>query len=328
LKKLFFALFILFLPLFTACESEEIYHISRTRASELIEVTHRSGTTLVPVNPQRIAVFDMAILESLDLMGLSDLVVGIPQNSIPYLLRDFNFENVADFGTLHEPNLEFMAGFELDLIIISGRARPFFDELSSLAPVIDLGLNNADIRGSFIQNQTYLGKIFNLESQWQDELDVILSLFDEATYLSSQLENQEALIILHNESNLQAFGPGGRFGAIHDVFGVPAIDAEVGLNEEGVSVNHGMTVSNEYVYGVNPAIIFVIDRNYILDGRNPDDHFVDITNDIINLTDAGINGHIFNLNPEVWYIAPGGLQSMTRQVGGVIEALQIVLEEQ
>ncbi|MCL1990037.1 MAG: ABC transporter substrate-binding protein [Defluviitaleaceae bacterium] len=308
--------------------------VSSTEASteaggevEEVLVTHRSGETWVPVNPQNIAVFDMAILDSIDLMGFSDRVVGLPQNAIPYLVSDFREAGLADFGTLHEPNIEYMAGYELDLIIISGRARPFFDELSQLAPTIDLGLNNADIRGSFIENQTYLGQIFQAEAAWQAEIDAIRALFDEAEDLSSQLEDQNALIIMHNEGNLQAFGPGGRFGVIHDVFGVPYVDAEVGLNEEGESVNHGMTVDNEYVYGVNPSMIFVIDRNYVLDGGDPETHEVDITNDIINLTDAGANGHIFNLNPEAWYIAPGGLQSMRLQVSGVIAGLREVLNQ-
>ena len=291
-----------------------------------ITVTHRSGETEVPVNPQHIAVFDMAVLESIDLMGFGDRVVGMPQNAIVYLANNFRDADVADFGTLHEPNIEYMAGYELDLIIISGRARPYFEELSELAPVIDLGLDNTDIRGSFVSNQTYLGQIFQAEEAWQAEIDEILSLFDEAATLSGQLDGEEALIIMHNEGDLQAFGPGGRFGMIHDVFGVPFVDAEVGINEEGESVNHGMTVDNEYIYGVNPAMIFVIDRNYVLDGQNPEGHEIDITNDIINLTDAGQNGHIFSLNPEVWYIAPGGLQGMRSQVSGVIAGLRAVLE--
>ena len=294
---------------------------------ETITVTHRSGVTEVPMNPQNVAVFDMALLESIAYMGFSDRVVGIPQNSIVYLAREFRDADLPDFGTLHEPNLEVMAGFELDLIIISGRARPFFDELSQLAPVIDLGLDNSDILGTFVANQTYLGQIFGAEDAWQSALDELLDLFEEANHLSEQLSEQEALIIMHNEGDLQAFGPGGRFGVIHDVFGVPYIDAEVGINDAGESVNHGMTVNNEYIYSVNPAMIFVIDRNYILDGRNPEDHTVDITNEIINLTDAAINGHIFNLNPEVWYIAPGGLQGMRAQVMGVINGLRTVLGE-
>ncbi|MCL1949516.1 MAG: ABC transporter substrate-binding protein [Turicibacter sp.] len=307
-----------------ADNTEEVALAEET-SNGYITVTHRSGETEVPLNPQNIAVFDMAILDSLDLLGLGDRVVGLPQNAVPYLISQFGEGNHADFGTLHNPNIEEMAGHDLDLIIISGRARGYFDQLSELAPTIDLGLVNSDIRGSFVQNQTYLGKIFGVEEESQAHIDEILALFDEAAELSAQLEDQEALIIMHNDGNLQAFGPGGRFGVIHDVFGVPYVDAYVGINEEGQSVNHGMVVDNEYVYSENPAIIFVIDRNYLLMGQDPENHEVDITNDIINMTTAGQNGHIFNLNPEAWYIAPGGLQSMRRQVSGVIRALETVI---
>lgn len=299
--------------------------IPASDSENTLVVTHRSGTTVVPVNPQNVAVFDMAILDSLDLMGLSDRVVGLPQNSIPYLVSHFGQGDFSDFGTLHEPNLEYMAGYELDLIIISGRARPFFDELSQLAPVVDLGLDNNDVRGSFLANQRYLGQIFDMSEAWEEEIASILALFDEANELSNQLEGKESLIIMHNEGNLQAFGPGGRFGVIHDVFGVPYVDAEVGINEEGESVNHGMTVNNEYIYAANPDLIFVIDRNYVVAGQNPEYHHIDITNDIINLTTAGQNEHIFVLNTEAWYLAPGGLQSMRQQVSNVIRGLQTVL---
>ena len=333
-KNLIFLMAMGALLFLVACDDDHNEVAAATRETELgteitedagyITVTHRSGTTVVPINPQNVAVFDMAMLDSIDLMGFGDRVVGLPQNSIPYLVRHFGNGDFADFGTLHEPNLEYMAGYELDLIIISGRARPFFDELSQLAPVIDLGLDNSDIRGSFMANQTYLSQIFQAETAWQERLAEIEDLFDQATELSSQLVEQEALIIMHNEGNLQAFGPGGRFGMIHDVLGVPYVDAEVGINEEGESVNHGMTVDNEYVYRVNPAMIFVIDRNYVLAGQDPEDHVIDITNEIINLTTAGENGHIFTLNTEAWYIAPGGLQSMYRQVAGVVAGLSDV----
>lgn len=293
--------------------------------AETVLIAHRSGETEVPVNPQRIAVFDMAILDSLAALGLGDRVVGIPQNAIPYLVREFRDADLADFGTLHSPNIEYMAGYELDLIIISGRARPYFDELSDLAPTIDLALVNADVRTSFVENQTALGQIFQVEDQAEAKIAEVLALFDEANELSSQLEDQHALIIMYNEGNFQAFGPGGRFGVIHDGFGVPYVDAEVGFNEEGTQPNHGMVVSNEYIYDANPDIIFVIDRNYVLDGSNPANHVSGFGNEIVDATTAGQNGNIFDFNPEVWYIAPGGLQSLRGQVMDVINALQNVL---
>jgi len=296
-----------------------------TPSSETVVIGHRSGETEVPVNPQNVAVFDMAILESLIELGLQDRVVGIPQNSIVYLAREFRGADVANFGTLHEPNVEYMAGYDLDLIIISGRARPFFDELSELAPVVDLGLVNSDVETTFVSNQRALGQIFGVESELEDELNEVLGLFAEVQELSAQLGDRTALIIMYNEGNYQAFGPGGRFGVIHDLFGVPAVDAEVGFNDEGTQPNHGMIVTNEYIYDVNPDIIFVIDRNYVLDGANPENHVSGFGNEIVALTTAGQHGHIFDLNPEVWYIAPGGLQGMRLQVQGIIDALQEVL---
>lgn len=292
---------------------------------EVVVIDHRSGDTEVAVDPQRVAVFDMAILESMIALGLEDRVVGIPQNAIVYLAKDFRDADVANFGTLHNPNVEYMAGYELDLIIISGRARPYFEELSELAPTVDLGLVNSDVETTFVSNMRALGEIFQIEEEVEAQLNEVLALFAEVQELSAQLEDKEALVIMYNEGNFQAFGPGGRFGVIHDLFGVPYVDGEVGFNDEGAQPNHGMIVTNEYIYEVNPDIIFVIDRNYVLDGANPEYHVSGFGNEIVNLTTAGQNGHIFDLNPEVWYIAPGGLQGMRAQVSGIINALREVL---
>src|SRR5699024_12224481 len=74
----------------------------------------------------------------------------------------------------------------------------------------------------------------------------ILNLHSFPTRRSSDLEladesDQNGLIIMANDTDISAFGPGSRFGLVHDVFGVTPVD-------EGIeSSTHGKNESFEYV---------------------------------------------------------------------------------
>ena len=277
-------------------------------------VNHRSGQTYVPINPQRVIVFDMGALDTLQYLGLSDRVVGLPKNTVPPHLHDFLDDTFANVGTLHEPNFEELVRHEFDLIIISGRARPSFDELSQLAPVIDLGLQVGDQMATFVENTTYLGRIFQMEDQVADLLERIDNEVQAINDLANQLE-MSALIVLYNSGAISAFGPSGRFALIHDYLGVPTADPAIEV------INHGMAISYEYIVDTNPDILFVINRNYAMDEDTINlADFED--NELIQLTSAYGNGNIHYLNSWVWYVAPGGASGKQEQMAGVRHALE------
>src|SRR5699024_11892107 len=84
--------------------------------------------------------------------------------------------------------------------------------------------------------------------------EVIDSKVDEINELADE-SDQNGLIIMANDTDISAFGPGSRFGLVHDVFGVTSVD-------EGIeSSTHGKNVSFEYVAEQDPDLLYVIDRN-------------------------------------------------------------------
>lgn len=286
-----------------------------------ITVSHISGETSVPLNPQRVVVFDMGILDTLDALGLSEQIIGLPQGShaIPSHLQHFNAPTRFNAGSLAQPNLELIVAQDPDLIIISGRARPMFDELSQIAPTLDLGLVNEDLFGSFIHNSTVLGQIFGLESEVAEHLSDIEAQVSEITALTQDMEYR-ALVILFNEGSLRAFGPGGRFGLIHETLGVPAVDNNIEVS------THGYIISNEYIVATNPDIIFVIDRNsVVLSGGAPNAH-QDIENELVQLTRAYTSGNVFYLDSSLWYVAVGGLQGTRIQISEIHDAILSALK--
>ena len=283
-------------------------------SSDYVLVNHRSGQTYVPVNPQRVIVFDMGALDTIQYLGLSDRVVGLPKNTVPPHLVSFLDDSFADVGTLHEPNFEELVRLEFDLIIISGRARPSFDELSQLAPVIDLGLQVGNQMGTFIENTTYLGQIFQKEGEVADLLARVDTEMAEINALANELD-MAALIVLYNSGAISAFGPSGRFALVHDYLGVPTADPAIEV------INHGMAISYEYIVDTNPDILFVINRNYAMDEESINlADFED--NELIQITSAYENGNIHYLNSWVWYVAPGGATGKQEQMAGVRQALE------
>jgi len=278
-----------------------------------VVVTHMSGETVVPVNPTRVVVFDMGILDTMEALGLGEYVIGLPMNVVPRSLARFGQSPFVNMGTLHEPNLETIVEHDPDLIIISGRARPRFEVLSTIAPTIDLSVNNDDIMGSFRANNTYLGKIFGREAEVAELLANIDAQIAEVSQAARDLD-YGALIILHNQGSLRAFGPGSRFGLIHDVLGVPPVDPAIPV------AGHGHVISNEYIVANNPDIMFVLDRNYIVDRVAAPRH--DIENELVRLTNAFANDNIFYLNTELWYLTVGGVQGKSAKIAEINNAIR------
>ncbi|UZN00854.1 ABC transporter substrate-binding protein [Lysinibacillus sp. MHQ-1] len=125
---------------------------------------------------------------------------------------------------------------------------------------------------------------------------------------------EKALIVLGSEGALSAYGSGSRFGVIHDVFGVKAADENVKVG------THGDNVSFEYVRDTNPDILFVVDRDAVVNENGESGTKGAIENEIVSATNAVKNGKVFYLDPEVWYLSGGGLQSETLKVEDVLKA--------
>ncbi|MFQ7431664.1 MAG: hypothetical protein ACLRNI_10205 [Sutterella wadsworthensis] len=82
-------------------------------ASDLVEVqslnaANKPITVAVPKNPQRVAVADFSVLDTLDHWGLGERIVALPQTTaLPYLPQYFKkSKKVTNLGTLKEIDLE------------------------------------------------------------------------------------------------------------------------------------------------------------------------------------------------------------------------------
>lgn len=270
------------------------------------EVEHQLGKTVVTKNPETIVVFDFGILDSLDRLGVE--VTGVPQANIPPYLKQYNDAKYTNVGSLKEPDFETIYGLQPDLIIISGRQSEAYDELSSIGPTVFMGVDNADYMGSFTENMKLLGKIFDKESVIEEELASINAGIEQLKEQASA-ENKTSLIILTTGGKITAYGPGSRFGILHDVFGLPAVDDNIDVS------THGMSISFEYIVDKDPDYLFVIDRDSVVstaEGEGAAEQVID--NELMKKTKAYQEGNIIYLDPNYWYLSGGGLISVSEMV--------------
>lgn len=238
----------------SSAESSEGEEAEGEETNETVTVSHELGETEVPKNPENVVVFDYGILDTLDTLGIE--VAGVAKGSIPSYLEKYESETYANIGSLKEPDFDKIAEIDPDVIIISGRQASVADQLEEIAPTIHLGVDTTRYMDSFKENMVTVGEIFGKEAEIEEELasieESIASVNDKAA------ENEEdALIILANDDKISAYGPSSRFGLIHDVLGVPAVD-------EGIeSSTHGMNVSPEYVMEEDADLLYV-DRKSVV----------------------------------------------------------------
>src|SRR5690625_4760776 len=187
-----------------------------------------------------------------------------------------------------------------------------YEQLQEIAETVFIGVDTENYMDSFTENVTTIGEMFGKESEVEDALaeidDTIASVNEKA-----EEADKNALIILANDDKISAYGPSSRFGIIHDVFGVPAVD-------EGIEVStHGSNVSFEYVTEQDPDLLYVIDRGAVVGGESSAKQVVE--NKLMERTKAFQNDDIYYLDPEFWYLSGGGLISVQEMANQIEESL-------
>lgn len=300
-----------------ACGNNEAQTSETTASSTvttdtMLTVKDSNGESVeVQQNPEKVVVFDNGSLDTLDALGVGDKVIGAATKNLPAYLE--KYQEVESAGGIKEPDLEKINEMQPDLIIISGRQSDYQEQLSQIAPTLYLAMDAEKPWESMQENVTILAKIFDKEKEAEEKLTDLTKQIDEVKEKASALD-QTALVTLVNEGQLSAYGSGSRFGLVHDLFGFKQADDQIEAS------THGQSVSYEYVLEKNPGILFVIDRTKAIGGDTSNDNVA--ANELVAQTDAGKNDQVISLQPDVWYLSGGGLESMNLMIEDVNQALK------
>lgn len=272
-------------------------------SSPHITVSHAQGETKVPVNPKKVITFDLASLDTLTELGVD--VAGLPKSNLPDFLSRYNSDKYVNAGTLFEPDYEAVNAAQPDLIIVAGRSAAVYKDLSKIAPTIDLTIDQKDWLNSFAETTRTLGKIFEREA----EVDAALK------DLNSKIEAVKAqtagagrgLIVLTSGGKVTAYGPGSRFGMLHDVLGVTPAVADV------EAATHGEAISFEFIREQNPDWLFVVDRDAATGESSAAAKQV-LDNDLVAQTKAWSSNQVVYLDPVRWYLIGAGLSTVDAMI--------------
>ncbi|MDC9594692.1 siderophore ABC transporter substrate-binding protein [Xenorhabdus sp. IM139775] len=274
-----------------------------------VTIKHLSGETQVKKNPQRVVLFDFGTYDSMVKLGLSDRVVALPISNLPEYIRNGVPATMHNAGGMKEPNLEKLAEIKPDLIVITGRQGASYEDLSKIAPTINLSTDNKNYLSSVDNHLKLLGEMFDkqvmVKAQFADLEKAIAAAQEKA-----KAANSKVLVLLHNAGELY---PNNQ-AIVYNVIKAPRAVLPAKSDE-----NKSRVVTAEMIAQANPDVIFIIDRSEAIGaGKLEKDQF---ENDQVKSTNAYKNGRIVYLQSDLWYLSGGGLDSMTRQVNAVADAL-------
>lgn len=296
--------------LLSGCQQAEAAKPPPAAAGATVQVAHSKGTAEVPAAPQRVVVFDLSSLDTLEVLGVK--VHAVAGSIFPKRLERYQGEEYPKVGTLFEPDYEALNAVQPDLIIVGGRSSAKYEELGKLAPAIDLSISDESYLASARQNALTLAKVFGKTELAQEKLKALDATVE--TLAAQASGAGKALIVLTTGGKMSAYGPGSRFGTLHTDFGfTPAADnLKTG--------RHGEPISFEFIAKTDPDWLFIIDRDAAIGEKGAGASAL-LDNPLVKETSAGRKGRIVYLDPADWYLAGGGLGALQAMADQVSEAL-------
>ncbi|WP_369069943.1 siderophore ABC transporter substrate-binding protein [Kineococcus terrestris] len=239
--------------LLTACSGAEAGTGDGTETATVV-VSANNGEVEVPAEPLRVAVLDNTAFETVKAFGITP--VAVPKPLLPGTgFEDWEAdESIADAGSHREPVLEAVSEAEPDLILGGYRFEDHTEQLSRIAPVLDLAPSE-DHEGGYVES---------LKRQ-TETLGEVLGHPEEAAALIADLEDSvaAAAAATGGESVFLAVASGGRIDNGASRLGriLEPLDLVNVLADEGDAVHSDSGLAPETIAQLNPDWMVVLDRD-------------------------------------------------------------------
>ncbi|TXD98416.1 siderophore ABC transporter substrate-binding protein [Psychrobacter frigidicola] len=259
-----------------------------------VDIDTVKGKVSLPMNPSPIVVYDMTIMQ--DLAALDVAIDGKPSGLHLDNLQSKVQPDPKEVGTVFEPDLETLNAMQPQAILVGSRMAEKYNELSNIAPTLDMSIDTANIYESSKQRLHDLGALFGKSDQALKLQQNIDGLIEQTQGLTKGKGN--GLVVMVNGNKLSAYGDKSRFGFVHTVLGVPMVDSKI------EDARHGQPVSFEYLQKTNPDWLFVIDRSAAI-GEDSAGAKAVLDNPLVAQTTAWKKDQVVYLSPDS-YLAFGG----------------------
>jgi iron complex transport system substrate-binding protein len=276
--------------------------------AEAVEIQTATGPVTVEATPGRVAVFDIAALDTIDRLGIRP--AGVPENLYLPELAHLK-EGAAVVGDIFEPDLEALSALQPDLIIVGGRSSPQAHAAARVAPTIDMTMDGDDLLAQAKERLAAYGALFGRE----EEAAAALQELEEAVEAARRAVagRGTALIVMTNGPKVTAYGTGSRFGWVHEALGLePAV-------EDVQAATHGEAISFEFIREADPDWLIVLDRAAAI-GSADQNARATLDNELVAETTAWREGQVIYMPAPDFYIAAGGIQATTRVLRTIADA--------
>lgn len=295
--------------------------------AQSVTIRHAKGELTLETAPQKVAVFDLAALDTLDTLGVA-AVAGVPKgedgsfNAPAYLAR-YADPSIAGIGTLFEPDLAALKALAPDLIILAGRSAGKYDAVKDIAPTIDLTAAGAGLVADGIQNAETLGQIFRVEDKAAEKVAALTAAV--AQMQAAAPAGDTAVVLFSVGETLMPHAPGARFGTLYDFVGLPSVMAPHVPPAEGTprakrpepgspeaeAAKQRQIAGRDAVLAEAPDWIITLDRGAISQPE-PSDIAARLAKvATVTATPAWQAGQVIHLDPRAWYLVGSGLRNLT-----------------
>lgn len=287
--------------------------------SNTLTVSHYNGITTINKNPKRIVVLDYSVLDNINSMGIDIKEIATSSNLIPSYIDTSKF-HLTNIGNLKEPDLEAIYNFKPDLIIINGRQMKYYDNLSKIAPTINLSTpKDMDYKDSLYSKINLIGKIFDKENK---SLELCIDIDKQINTVQSMNGIHDKGMILFIVGNkMFAVGPNSMMGGLpYDTCKLESVVTERSQKESKIGP-YADEISFEYIRDKNPEYILVVNKDAaVRPGSAKNKSFI-MDNPLLKDIPAVKNDRVIFVNSEVWYLAGGGYKSTSIMLNEIKNAI-------
>lgn len=285
--------------------------------AEPVVIEHKLGSAVLAHRPQQVAALDMNEADFLDQLGIP--IAGMVKDFVPHFLTKYKDDpNVADLGSIVQPNLERIYALRPDLVLITPVQATHYQTLAEIAPTLyfDVDFRNSQKKhiSAVKEHLLTLGRVFDKEALAQQKAQALDARVAEVRRITEG-RPETALVVLHNNGAFSSFGIQSRYGFIFEALGVKPASTDI---ESGL---HGQPISSEFIHRTNPDVLYIVDRTAVMEHR-PVMSAEHIANPLLRQTRAWKNGRVVLVDADAWYLTAASVTSLMLMMDDVIKGYQ------
>ncbi|MCI2239032.1 ABC transporter substrate-binding protein [Paenibacillus sp. TRM 82003] len=235
-----------------------------TGAAGTRTVQTNTGAVEIPAEPVRVAALDNTSFATLKAFGITPVAVPKPLLPAEGFAEWASDESIADAGSHREPVLEAISEADPDLIIGGYRFAEQTEELSKIAPTVDVS-PSADAEGGFVESlkaqTTTLGEIFGEEER---AAELVAALEEAQENAAAETDGESVFLAVASGGHID--NGSERLGSITEPLGLTNV-----LEAEGDSIHNDSGLAPETIAQLNPDWMVVLDRDAAIgtEGASP-----------------------------------------------------------